>query len=388
MSSQIHSSDRLPKIFKFSNSQIFKLLQISKSLTPPHTTTFPNHLSLKGMKQLLFSLFLLIMVSAGAKAQDPDPKKLHETAKTFIRTGDYNNSVLVLNKAIQLDPNNIELQKDLAFALYLKKDYANALTIAKPLADRKDVDIPSIQVLTLIYKALEERKECEKIYKAALKKFPTSGVLYNEYGEMLWTKKDYSEAVKLWEKGIETDPNHSGNYYNAAKYYYLSADKVWGLIYGEIFVNQESYSARTVEIKTLMLDGYKKLFTGNDIYSNQDMKNEFVKAFLETMNKHAGIVASGITPENITALRTRFILDWYANNAAKFPCRLFEHQNQLLKLGFFSAYNQWIFGAAANLNAYQQWTNNNSEENKEFLRLQQNRVYKTPAGQYYQTIAK
>ena len=40
----------------------------------------------------------------------------------------------------------------------------------------------------LVYKAIEERKECEKMYKQGLKRFPNSGVLYNEYGEMLWTK--------------------------------------------------------------------------------------------------------------------------------------------------------------------------------------------------------
>ncbi len=75
---------------------------------------------------------------------------------------------------------------------------------------------------------------------------------------MLWSKKDFKEAVKQWEKGIEVDPNHSGNYYNAAKYYYFTQDKVWSIVYGEIFVNLESYSKRTPEIKTILLNSYKK----------------------------------------------------------------------------------------------------------------------------------
>lgn len=337
--------------------------------------------------------FLLVILSfvlvAQVQAQEPDVRKLHETAKTFIRTGDYSNALMILERALQIEPKDLELLKDYAFTLYLKKDYARALEVAKPFAERKDVDVQAYQILAMVYKALEERKESEKLYKAALKKFPSSGALYNEFGEMLWAKKDFGEAVKQWEKGIETDPNYSGNYYNVAKYYYFSQDKWWGLIYGELFVNLESYSQRTVEIKGMLLEGYKKLFTGGDVLKGQDIKNEFVAAGLGLMQKHGNsIINSGITPETITILRSRFILDWYAQYATKFPFRLFEHHQQLQRMGLLDAYDQWIFGAAANLASYQQWTSTHAETNKEFLRLQQNRVFKIPAGQYYQTATK
>lgn len=319
-------------------------------------------------------------------AQENDPRKLQETARTFMRQGDYSNAVIVLTRANQISPDNLEILKDLAFCHYLKKDYASAIQVAKPLAERKDIDVQGYQITALIYKAMEDRKECERLYRAGIKKFPASGVLYNEYGEMLWTKKEFTEAVKNWEKGIEMDPNYAGNYYNAAKYYYFSADKFWGLIYGEIFVNMESYSDRTIEIKKMLLDGYKKLYTGDDFYKGQDTKNSFVSTCLDLYKKHGGLVVNGITPESITKLRTRFILDWYANgNNTRFAFRLFDHHQQLLKMGYFEAYNQWLLGASASLPSYQMWTNTHEEENKEFLRLQQNRLFKVPQGQYYQT---
>lgn len=338
----------------------------------------------------IVALVILSFVFAlQAQAQETDVRKLHETAKTFIRTGDYSNALMILERALQIEPKDLELLKDYAFTLYLKKDNARALEVAKPFAERKDVDVQAYQILAMIYKALEERKESEKLYKAALKKFPASGALYNEYGEMLWAKKDFGEAAKQWEKGIEKDPNFSGNYYNVSKYYYFSQDKWWGLIYGELFVNLESYSQRTVEIKGMLLDGYKKLFTGGDIFKGQDIKNEFVAAGLGLMQKHStSIINTGITPETITILRSRFILDWYTQYATKFPFRLFEHHHQLLRMGLMDAYDQWIFGAAANLASYQQWTATHGETNKEFLRLQQNRVFKIPLGQYYQTVTK
>ena len=340
------------------------------------------------MKQLILSFSLLLSIAIASTAQGQDPKTQQQNAKAFIQEGDYTNAILVLNHALQKDPTNLEMQKDLAFAYYLKRDYVKALETAKPFAERKDSDIQAYQILALVYKALEERKECEKLYKTALKKYPSSGVLYNEYGEMLWAKKEYTDAIKLWEKGIEVDPNNSGNYYNAAKFYYMSADKTWGLIYGELFINIESYSKRTDEIKVLLLEGYKKLFIGDAISKNQNTSNEFVKAFLGLMQKHSNSTSAGITPESLTTLRARFLLDWYDKYATRFPYRLFEHHSQLVKMGLFDAYNQWLFASTDNPTAYQKWTSTHADTNNEFLRLQKNRVFKVPTGQYYQSSFK
>jgi len=336
------------------------------------------------MKNFLFAICAGFFISITVIAQD---SVSHQTAKTFIRQGDYSNAILVLNKASQSDPGNFEIKKDLAFAYYLHRDYVKAMETAKPLVEGNDADVQSYQILGMVYKAIEERKECEKMYKAGIKKFPKSGVLHNEYGEMLWSKKEFTDAVKLWEKGIEVEPNYSGNYYNAAKYYYFSVDKVWGIVYGEIFVNLESYSKRTAEIRNLLLDGYKKMFADADMSKNQNTRNEFVKAFLETMRKNASVVSSGVTPESLVALRTRFILDWNTANASRFPYRLFDYHLQLLKAGMFDAYNQWIFGIAKDLAAFQIWTTTHTDEYNKFNTFQKNRVFKLPEGQYYQATA-
>ena len=145
-----------------------------------------------------------------------------------MQQGDFDNAILVLNRALTSRPINRELQKDLVLAYYYKRDYAKALEGAKALIDRDDADVVSYQLAGNVYKALEEVKEAEKMYKRALKKFPNSGALYSEYGELLWATKDYS-AIEQWEKGIKIDPSFAGNYYNAALYYYYTKDKVWGL---------------------------------------------------------------------------------------------------------------------------------------------------------------
>jgi lipopolysaccharide biosynthesis regulator YciM len=318
-------------------------------------------------------------------AQPEDPKTLHETAKTFMRSGDYNNAIIVLTRALQQDKNNLEMQKDLVMSYYLKRDYEKALDGVKALVDRDDADVVIFQLAGNVYKALEQVKDCEKLYKKALKKFPKSGPLYSEYGELLWAKKDFS-AIEQWEKGIEMDPGYSGNYYNAALYYFYAKDKVWSLIYGEIFVNMESRSERGAAMKGQLLQAYKeKLFADADLMKGEEKnKSEFAKAFLQDMSKQASLAGKGINTEVLTMIRTRFILDWFSKNSFKFPFRLFDFQQQLVREGMFDAYNQWLFGATENLAAYDNWTKTHAEEYNGFNAFQKSRVFKMPAGQHYQ----
>jgi len=329
----------------------------------------------------VFSILVLLM-ALRCFAQQETTKSLQDRADSFLKQGDYANAQLVLNRALQQDADNIDLLKDLAFIQFLQRDYDKAANTIKPLIDRKDADVPVFQVAALVYKARDDEGEVDKIYKKGLKKFPSSGVLYSEYGDLLWSKQDYS-AIKLWEKGIEEDPNYPGNYFYASRYYFFTMDKVWSIIYGEIFVNMESLTRRTVEIKKILVDSYKKLYTDEDIMKNQNTNNPFTVAFLNTMKKQAPLASMGITPESLTMIRTRFMLDWDNEYASKFPYRLFDYQRQLLKDGLFEAYNQWLFGSVQNLTAFQTWINTHPDNYRDFINFHKGRVFKM-GGQLYQ----
>ena len=330
-------------------------------------------------------LLLALSFSLVTSAQPEEVKKMHETAKAFMRTGDFDNAIIVLTRALQKDSKNLELQKDLVMSYYLKRDYSKAMEGAKELISRDDADVVSFQIAGNVYKALEEVKDCDKMYKKALKKFPKSGPLYSEYGELLWSAKDML-AIRQWEEGIKNDPGYSGNYYNAALFYFYTKDKVWSLIYGEIFVNMESLSERGASMKELLLQGYKeKLFADADILKGEEKnKSEFAKAFLQGIGKQSSLINNGINTETLTMIRSRFILDWYETNAAKYPFKLFDFQRQLLQEGMFDAYNQWLFGTSENLAAYDNWTKAHAEEYEAFSKFQKSRIFKMPAGQYYQ----
>ncbi len=329
------------------------------------------------MKKLSIVL-LLFFFTANLQAQSS--KELHETAKTFMRQGDHANAILVLNRALEQEPQSVALGKDLALSYYFQRENTKALVTINAILDREEADDQAYQIAGMIYKQADAKKDGEKMYRKGLKKFPESGPLYNELGEILWEQKNF-EAIRQWEKGIEMDPSYSKNYYNAARYYYLTTDKVWSLIYGEIFINMEPLSTKAPEIKQLLLDGYIKLYSDAAVFNGKE-KNPFVKNYLKSMQAQSSLAASGINAETLSMIRTRFVLDWFQNNEA-LQFRLFGYQQQLLKEGLFEAYNQWLFGSSQNLSAYQAWINNHTEEYTAFLNFQKGRIFKVPAKEYY-----
>ena len=142
-------------------------------------------------------------------------------------------------------------------------------------------------------------------------------------------------------------------------------------------------------MKQMLLQGYKeKLFADADLMKGEEKnKSEFARAFLQSISKQASLANKGISTESLTMIRTRFILDWYENYAAKYPFKLFDFQRQLLQEGMFDAYNQWLFGSAQNLTAFQNWTATHNEEYRQFTTMQRSRLFKLAPGQYYQTVS-
>jgi Tfp pilus assembly protein PilF len=337
------------------------------------------------MKQIVVLGFCMACFFSSFGQQPQDAKKIYASAKDFLRQGDIEDAEIFLKDALKIEPYNYDMLKDLAFVDFLKKDYKTSTDICKSMIERPDADEQIFQILGNNYKATNQIKDCEKMYKTALVKFPASGPLYNEYGELLAADKNLTEAIQQWEAGIKMAPSYSSNYYNAVNYYGRYINYFKELIYGETFLMLESYTARSAEVKALLLEAYKNIYAEGDLLATAaKYKNDFATAVLETLNKSKSIAADGITPENITAIRTRFILDWFiSGNQQKFPFHLFDYQRYLLKEGLFEAYNQWIFGAAENPSAYKEWLGLHQKDAADFKQYQQTRIYKVPPKQFY-----
>jgi tetratricopeptide (TPR) repeat protein len=332
------------------------------------------------MKKLL----LFILVAFGFSIQYSFAQtvaELQKNAQAFMRQGDYTNAVLILNRCIEKEPTNTSVGKDLALSYFYTQNNSKALEVIKPVLESNDADDQCFLIAGNIYKQLELPKESEKVYKKGIVKFPESGPIYNELGQ-IQIATGSRDAIKNWEKGIKADPSYSKNYYNAARFYFFEKDYVWSILYCEIFANMEPNNNLVSEIKKMLLESYKQMFLDTDLDKNNKSKNAFVGSYLGEIKKQTGVLSNGINAETLFMIRSRFIIDWFATNN-KPAFRLFDYQQQLLKAGMFEAYNQWLFGITENLGAYQVWVKTNAEENNAFLSFQKSRIFKIPVGQYY-----
>ncbi|WP_198315476.1 tetratricopeptide repeat protein [Chitinophaga tropicalis] len=348
------------------------------------------------MRESLLKLALVAgMFFSAATVSAQDAKELYNTATGFIRSGDYSNAILVLNQALQLEPDNIEFRKQMGFAYYLQGDMNKAKNTIEPLLNKKEADAQLFQIAGNIYQSRQEWKTAQKLYEKALRRFPESGELYNDNGQLLMFLKIYEGGMGSYLKGIEKDPGFPGNYYNAAHAYSFTKDPIWTIIYGEIFVNLESYTTRTAEVRDLLMDAYKKLYndpslaakaleiTNTDKKSKRKAEADFADLYRTSMGKQVSVVMSGIDAESLIMLRTRFLLDWYNFSNLKFPYALFDYQRKLLKEGMFEAYNQWLFGPVASQSAYKSWTTMHKTEYDAFLQYQRNHPLKLRPDEYY-----
>src|SRR5687768_16773620 len=130
------------------------------------------------MKKILLVALLTWSLNIGLNAQETEAQSPQETGRAFMRQGDFDNAILVFTRLLQQDSRNTDYRKDLVMSYFYKRDYARAKEYIEPLLESDDVDMVAYQLGGNIFKALEEVKEAEKMYKRAIKKFPSSGALY------------------------------------------------------------------------------------------------------------------------------------------------------------------------------------------------------------------
>ncbi len=335
----------------------------------------------------LFTLLTFVASFSVIQAQEQTTKLLQETARTLVQKGDFDNAVVILERAKQQEPGNIEILKDLCFASYLKRDFGKSIEVGKELVEKPNADEQSFQILGFSYKATANSKEAAKLYRTALRKFPNSGVIYNEYAELLASDNELEEAITQWEKGIEVDPVYSSNYYNATMYYARKNNWIRAALYGEIFLNLESYSKRTEETKTQLLAVYNSLLAPASLQQLKDAKTTsvFEKNILEVLAKNAGSTKGNNNIEDLISVRTKFIVEWVSSKQKTYPFQLFNHQQYLLSQALFEAYNYWLFGTEANADKYLAWQKTHVKETEGFKTFQQSRVFKLPVGEYFFT---
>lgn len=311
--------------------------------------------------------------------------KKGQEAVQLMDNGQLKESIKLLKEAQKLHPENFDYPYELAIAYYLDENYKGAIKVLEKIKSHKNVSQRLYQLLGNCYDMAGEVEEAFKAYDEGLEKYPNSGMIYLEKGNIFWAHEQYDDAIYLYEKGIEVDPSFPSNYYRATLHYCNTTEEVWGMIYGEIFMNLERNSARTAEISALLYDTYESEITFTS-------ENEFTVSFSQMMTINIGDMSdtnafklpfgmmgyegtlmfalldeTGIDLNSLDRLRTKFNVLYYKNKTNEdYPNALFDYQKKVLDAGHFEAYNHWLL-MKGDEDAFNVWLAENEELWKPFI---------------------
>lgn len=326
-------------------------------------------------------LFFVSFTFSQSKTDKEEAYKIGSEAIVLMDEGNFKKSIQLLEKAKKLDPENYLYPYEIGYAYFLQGKNDQAIKVLEKVVK---IESANDQCFTLLGNAHDLNGNPEKaleVYTSGLQKFPHSGRLHYEYGVVLSNQEKHDEALQKWEDGIVADPTYPSNYYMATIYFcQYSTERIWGVFYGETFMNIERGSKRTETISKLLFDTYSlamvkdssnsgsisfskqsQIFVGDD---QKNLKLPFSMRYEAGMAMGYALQMLGDGPMTIarlSSIRTTFIENWLDQKLHKeYPNTVLSWQKELMDKGHLEAYNYWLLmkGSEAEFSTWY-------EENKE-----------------------
>jgi len=312
------------------------------------------------MRRLIFTFLLLVssftLFYGQSEADKRQARKIGSDAMALIRVKSYEKSHKMLLICSKLDPDNFLYPYEIGYIYMLQKKYNQAIEYFEKAAEKDSVSDLCFQMLGNSYYLAGKRDLSKDAYARGLEKFPSSGRLYLGLGNA--SHDDMIKALSYYEYGVKVDPSYALNYYWLAKIFCNTPERIWGLIYGEIFLNLEQDTRRSDEISSLLYDTYREGIVKNDSITSVNFyrmaftyKNENVtptkilpiSMIYDPCMKEAVKEVKEINLTSLDVIRSSFIRHYYQENYnISHPCILFEWHKTLMDKGYFDCYNYWL----------------------------------------------
>lgn len=332
-------------------------------------------------------VFLALALNICAFAQFSSSKKeaydIAQKAITKMEEGSYSEAISLLEISIGLDPKNVRYTYEKGYAYYLMQDYDNVISSIEPVIEDKDAADLFYQLLGNSYDLEGNSAKANEIYNKGLLRFPKSGRLYFELGTNEYRSNNLKEAIATWEKGIAADPYFASNYYYLGKLFSNTKDKIWSLIYCELFLNLERNTNRTREISEILFNTYKNAISVSEdgevlinftddktVDPSQGFKLTYPAAYelnvSMSLPEEQPLNETGLSISFLNVLRENFIFNWYEHKQdKKYPTALFDFHKKMIEEDQFTAYNYWLF-LKGNEDEFWDWFGQNKAKFKTF----------------------
>ncbi len=307
----------------------------------------------------LFPLFIIIYCGTLVHAQEswpsPELEQMYANVQQYEKRGNYADALITVKQLIALVPEKHLLKTELGKLYYLSGNYKQAISILQPLTKDNATKEDDYQLLAASLIAEKANKKAGKVIDQGLKKYPASGILYYQRGEMYMGLLETELALSSWQAGIEREPSLVINYREyAITALHLPEHRNYGALqHAEEYLTMRADTSGNDSIKSLLFDGWKNFLKSFADYCPAIQPPNGGKTMSKVYWELLPVVSDGITSENLTMLRTRFLIEWQRGKTRTEA--IFKYQDELVKNGWFDIYNEWLFGKAEHAGQYEAW---------------------------------
>ncbi len=306
--------------------------------------------------------------SSGLHAEESDSLRLlrHiEWAMDYMDRNLPDEAIRQWDSAVAIDPTFTPYRYERTVCLAMAGRYQEAIDSLQPIYRDTMILDRGYQLLGNCFDYLEDTVRSLEAYTEGLQACPASGRLHYEMGARAFLNRNLPDALRWWVRGTRAEPKYATNYYWICKGLAASPNKIWAVLYGELFMNLEPNSRRTKEISALLFETWNKAIT---LGHPDDPINFCSESLLEELSPHGPAVMNfptafefttatsaqhlipqtgikeRLTIRELIEIRMNFIRGWKASGYMElYPNDLLRWHDQLLSAGWLDEYLWWIY---------------------------------------------
>jgi tetratricopeptide (TPR) repeat protein len=123
-----------------------------------------------------------------------------------LKQGQLDRAIILLQKAIEADPDTVFLRFELALLLISQKDYNGALHVVEDILERNSRDVDAIMLQGRIYQSLERPDEAKKAYERVIAVDPKQENTYVLLGKIYMDAGESDNALRVYERLVDHFP--------------------------------------------------------------------------------------------------------------------------------------------------------------------------------------
>ncbi|HRK04250.1 MAG TPA: tetratricopeptide repeat protein [Chlorobiota bacterium] len=292
-------------------------------------------------------------------------KKEVTKAMDYMEFGQGEDAMRVWRRIIDMDPGNPAFRYEFGVSAVLARRYDTARTVVEPIYRDSIFRDQGYQLMGMIYLYLQDTLKARETFEAGLAKYPKSGRLHYELGSYHTVAGRLEQGMDFWIQGTRVEPTFPTNYFWVAKMHANGPNKIWTLIFGEVFLNLERNTEKTKEMSELVFRTWNAGMRLGDTIDPINFAHDsllekpgptgastmpFEMAFEYTAATSAQpfIPDNGVLPrltmQQLVDLRYRMIAQWRRSGYdTLYTNSLIDWNIELQKSGWFKEYLRWLY---------------------------------------------